>query len=83
MRIFDDFTTDFGKTITLSGKILWCKIFRRGKFSSPSQNFAIFLQGKFLPRYEKSNIRKKITSITKPLEFSKIFVIYKIPDSRI
>ena len=54
--------------------------FRRVKFSSPSQNFDIFLWRKFIPWNEKGNIWKKITSITKPRKFSKIFVIYKIPN---
>ena len=56
VRIFEGVTTDFGKTITLSIKILSGKIFRGGKFSSPSQNFVIFLLRKFLPQYEKDNV---------------------------
>ena len=53
--------------------------FRREKLSSPSQNFVILVLRKFLPLYGKGNIWKKITSITKPREFSRIFVMYKIP----
>ena len=83
VRIFDGVTTDFGKTIDLSGKISSGKIFYWGKFPSTCQNFIIFLLRKFLPRYEKGNILKRITLVTKYFEFSKIFFIYKIPYGRI
>ena len=51
--------------------------FRRAKF------FVIFLWQKFLPVREKGNIWKKVTSITKPCDFTRIFIIYKISYDRV
>ena len=45
--------------------------------------FVTFLWRNFLPLREKGNIWKKVTSITKPRDFSRIFIIYKISYDRV
>ena len=83
MRIFDGLTKDFGRTITLSEQISSGKIFRRGKFSLPSQNLVSFPQRKFLRQYGKRYYMKKGQFNNKTSRISRMFVLYKTSYGRI
>ena len=80
---FQRVTTDFGKTITLSGKISWGKTFVGKNFRHLAMISSFFSNKNCYLYMKKANIWKKVTSITKPHEFSKIFVLYKISYDRI